>query len=136
MKIRHEVNLKLISERMGVPHKGPDVDVDWYECEPIGPKVSEERKEELRESMKGNTYRKGKNLSEAHKEAIRQANLNRDYPRWSDESKKRLSDAKKGNNNRGKRCVYEGVEYKSVAEASRILGIPKSTLHRKVSLLQ
>lgn len=133
-KAKLVTNMWALSEWAGVPKTGPEYLTEWYETEEIGPKVSEERKEELRQSMKGNTWNRGRKLTEEHKEKIRQANYKREYPK-GDAVRERMIQMAKGNNNRGKRCMFEGVEYKSVADAVRATGIPKSTLHRKVTLL-
>lgn len=125
------VDMWALDDFFNVPHTTEQFIIDEYECQPISPKVSEERKEELRQEMKGNTYRVGKKLSDAHKEAIRQANLNREYPKWSEESKARLSETLKGNNRRSIPIVWEGVEYPSMSAAAKAVGMSRSTFGRR-----
>lgn len=130
MKHTNTVDMWSLDDFFNIPRYPQQFVEDVYVCEPISPKISEERKEELREEMKGNTYRVGKKLSDAHKEAIRQANLNRVYPKWSDEGRANMSKSLIGNTRRAIPIVWEGVEYSSMTAAANAMNMCRSTFTR------
>lgn len=88
--------------------------------------------------------RKGCKLSEEHKEALRKSNENRIV---TEESKQKMSESQKRFFNteegklrvkeiqklHGKLTTIDGVTYPSVNEASKVLGIPYTTLNRRLN---
>lgn len=92
----------------------------------IGKKLSEETKEKLRRANTGkNNPRYGLSvpMSEATKEKISKALINK----YKDIPKK----SKPFRSNR-KPCIIDNIQYESIGIASKKIGIPRGTIHRRL----
>lgn len=101
---------------------------------------TEEVKQRLSQIHKGKVYRSGFKLSDEQKAKIserakkRTGDKNPFYGKThSEQTRKKISEKNKGNiPPNAKEIIIDGVEYRSLAEASRQLNIPVPTIHYRI----
>lgn len=108
-----------------------------------GKKHTEETRRKMSEAHKGkirseehcqnlSIAKKGKPKSAEHRRKLSEANVGKISPRKgqkaSEETRRKISEAKKGKAYHKKRCVWNGIEYPSIAEAAIACGVGKDTV--------
>ena len=73
---------------------------------------------------------KGRKRTAETREKMRRAKLGTKH---TEETKEKMRKSHLGKGYRGRKCVVDGVEYRSISAASRATGIPITTLHRRIN---